>query len=62
MNQIQAKAQSRNGTANLPPRMKAALEQYQKRVWTIKLAEGVLAAIFGILVSYIIVFLLRPSI
>ena len=58
MNQIQAKAQSRNGTANLPPRMKAALEQYQKRVWTIKLAEGVLAAIFGILVSYIIVFCL----
>ena len=43
---------------NLPPRMKAALEQYQKRVWTIKLAEGALAAIFGILVSYIIVFCL----
>lgn len=42
----------------IPPRMKAALEQYQKRVWTIKLAEGVLAAIFGILVSYIIVFCL----
>ncbi len=42
----------------IPPRMKAALERYQKRVWTIKLAEGVLAAIFGILVSYIIVFCL----
>ena len=50
--------QSQSGTVNLPPRMKAALEQYQKRVWTIKLAEGVLAAIFGILVSYIIVFCL----
>ena len=50
--------QSQNGAVNLPPRMKAALEQYQKRVWTIKLAEGVLAAIFGILVSYIIVFCL----
>lgn len=42
----------------IPPRLKATLEQYQKRVWTVKLAEGVLAAIFGILVSYIIVFCL----
>ena len=50
--------QSQSGTVNLPPRMKAALEQYQKRVWTIKLAEGVLAAVFGVLVSYIIVFCL----
>ena len=55
---METKTQSRNGTVNLPPRMKAALEQYQKRVWTIKLAEGVLAAVFGILVSYIIVFCL----
>ena len=58
MNQQQTKTHSQSGTVNLPPRMKAALEQYQKRVWTIKLAEGVLAAIFGILVSYIIVFCL----
>ena len=58
MNQKQTKTHSQSGTVNLPPRMKAALEQYQKRVWTIKLAEGVLAAIFGILVSYIIVFCL----
>ena len=56
MSQIQTKAQSQSGAVNLPPRTKAALEQYQKRVWAIKLAEGVLAAIFGILVSYIIVF------
>ena len=58
MDQMETKTQSQNGAVNLPPRMKAALEQYQKRVWTIKLAEGVLAAIFGILVSYIIVFCL----
>ncbi len=51
-------AQPQRNTVNLPPRMKTALEQYQKRVWTIKLAEGALAAIFGILVSYIIVFCL----
>ena len=49
-------AQPQRNTVNLPPRMKAALKQYQKRVWTIKLVEGALAAIFGILVSYIIVF------
>ena len=58
MNQMQTKAESQNRAVNLPPRMKAALEQYQKRVWTVKLTEGVLAAIFGILVSYIIVFCL----
>ena len=58
MNQMPTKGQSQRGAGNLPPRMKAALEQYKRRVWTIKLAEGVLAAIFGILVSYIIVFCL----
>ncbi len=45
----------KNGV-NLPPRMKKALEQYRKRVWIIKLAEGTLAAIFGLIVSYLIVF------
>ena len=58
MDQIGVKAQSQKGAVNLPPRTKAALEQYQKRVWTVKLAEGALAAIFGILISYIIVFCL----
>ena len=46
------------GKIKIPPRLKAALEHYQKRVWATKLAEGVLAAIFGILASYIIVFCL----
>lgn len=58
MDQMQTKTHSQNGTVTLPPRMKAALEQYQKRVWTIKLAEGALAAIFGLLVSYTVVFCL----
>jgi len=40
----------------LPPRMSAALAQYQKRVWAIKLAEGILAAIFGLVVSFLLVF------
>ena len=58
MSQMGAKGQSEKGGVNLPPRMKAALEQYQKRVWVVKLAEGALAAIFGVLISYIIVFCL----
>ncbi len=55
---IQTHLTEPQGKIKIPPRLKAALEQYQKRVWTVKLAEGVLAAIFGILVSYIIVFCL----
>ena len=55
---IQTHLTEPQGKIKIPPRMKAALEQYQKRVWTIKLAEGVLAALFGILVSYITIFCL----
>ncbi|MYB63748.1 hypothetical protein F4X73_03575 [Candidatus Poribacteria bacterium] len=36
--------------------MEKALEKYRKRVWIIKLAEGTLAAIFGLIISYLIVF------
>ena len=59
MNQTQEKPRDsghQQQKVNLPPRMKAALEQYQKRVWIIKLVEGTLAAIFGIMISYLIVF------
>ena len=48
--------QTQNNGVNLPPRMKKALEQYKKRVWIIKLAEGTLAALFGLIISYLIVF------
>ena len=47
---------SQKNGVNLPPRMQKALEQYRKRVWIIKLAEGTLAAIFGLIISYLIVF------
>lgn len=59
MNQTEEKSRNRvnpQAEVNLPARMKAALEQYQKRVWIIKLAEGALAAIFGIMISYLVVF------
>ncbi len=56
MNQTQEKTKSQKDTVGLPPRMQDALEQYRKRVWIIKLAEGTLAAIFGIMISYLVVF------
>ena len=56
MNQTQEKTRSQKDTVGLPPRMQDALEQYRKRVWIIKLAEGTLAAIFGIMISYLVVF------
>ena len=48
--------QSKDNAVTLPPRMEKALEKYRKRVWIIKLAEGTLAAIFGLIISYLIVF------
>ena len=56
MNQRKEKTRSEKDTVGLPPRMQDALEQYRKRVWIIKLAEGTLAAIFGIMISYLVVF------
>lgn len=42
----------------LPDRTHEKLRRFQKSVWLIKLGEGVLSAIFGLLVSYLIVFCL----
>lgn len=56
MNQTQPNKQSQQDRVNLPPRMTDALKQYRKRVWGIKLAEGALAAIFGLVISYLVVF------
>ena len=56
MNQTQPNKHSRQDRVSLPPRMTEALKQYQKRVWGIKLAEGALAAIFGLVISYLVVF------
>jgi hypothetical protein len=42
----------------IPDRMRNKLEKFQRKVWMIKLAEGLLAAAFGLLVSYLLVFAL----
>lgn len=42
----------------LPPVLEAKLAAFRRRVWIVKLAEGVLAAVFGLALSYVIVFVL----
>jgi hypothetical protein len=42
----------------LPPELEAKLADFRRRVWIVKLAEGVLAAVFGIALSYLLVFVL----
>ncbi|HEX4140629.1 MAG TPA: hypothetical protein VHY09_09800 [Candidatus Methylacidiphilales bacterium] len=42
----------------LPPDLEAKLADFRKRVWIIKLTEGVLAALFGLALSYLAVFIL----
>ena len=42
----------------LPDGMKSKLDDFRRRVWRIKVAEGLLAAAFGLVVSYLVVFLL----
>jgi len=44
-----------NGPLPLPPVLSSKLSDYRRRVWIIKLAEGVLAAVFGLAVSYLLV-------
>jgi len=45
-------------TLPLPPALEARLADFRRRVWIIKLAEGLLAAVFGLAVSYLLVFAL----
>ena len=40
----------------LPPILENKLADFRRRVWVIKLAEGLLAALFGIALSYLFVF------
>lgn len=42
----------------LPDRMRNKLEKFQRKVWMIKLTEGLLAGAFGLLLSYLLVFAL----
>jgi hypothetical protein len=44
-----------NGSLSLPPVLSSKLSHFRRRVWLVKLAEGWLAAIFGLGVSYLLV-------
>lgn len=42
----------------LPPILESKLADFRQRVWAVKLAEGLLAAVFGLALSYLVVFAL----
>lgn len=42
----------------LPPILESKLADFRRRVWVVKLAEGLLAAGFGLALSYVLVFVL----
>jgi len=44
-----------NGSLPLPPVLSSKLSEFRRRVWVVKLAEGVLAAVFGLAISYLFV-------
>src|SRR3954462_5454390 len=43
---------------SLPPILETKLADFRRRVWVVKLAEGALGAVFGIALSYLVVFVL----
>jgi hypothetical protein len=44
-----------NGSHPLPPVLSSKLAEFRRRVWVVKLAEGILAALFGLALSYLFV-------
>lgn len=42
----------------LPPRLQGTLERFRERLWSVKIAEGALAGILGLVLSYLLVFVL----
>lgn len=44
-----------NGSLKLPPVLASKLAEFRRRVWLVKLIEGVLAGLFGLAVSYLLV-------
>ena len=43
--------QNEVGRIELPERMRSRLESFRRHVWMIKIGEGLLAGLFGLLVS-----------
>ena len=49
---------SDSGELPIPPNLKQKLEAFQSRLWSIKIAEGALAGLAGLGVSYLLTFVL----
>jgi len=48
--------QPSNHDLPLPPRLQEKLERFRERLWSVKIAEGALAGIVGLGISYLLVF------
>ena len=46
---------SMNGSPSLPTTLSTKLSGFRRRVWIVKLAEGVFASLFGLAVSYLVI-------
>lgn len=46
------------GDLPLPPRLQGTLERFRERLWSVKIAEGALAGVLGLGLSYLLVFTL----
>ena len=42
----------------LPQGMRATLERFRQRVWYVKILEGLMAGLFGLMLSYLVVFVI----
>ena len=49
---------SSDGDLPIPPNLKRKLEAFQSRLWSIKIAEGALAGLAGLGISYLLIFVL----
>ncbi len=49
---------SSDGDLPIPPNLKRKLEDFQNRLWSIKIAEGALAGLAGLGISYLLIFAL----
>ncbi len=47
-----------SGELPIPPNLKQKLEAFQSRLWSIKIAEGALAGLAGLGISYLLIFVL----
>ena len=50
--------QSSSNDLAIPPRLQEKLEAFQARIWSVKIAEGALAGLVGLGISYLLVFVI----